>query len=118
MDGIFDGGGTQGSAKLAFTVAKGNVLADVWISFVVGRTTLHVPFEGEYQCTGNECTLKATSTEAVPPLSPTPYFRSGDRLSLHGKPGAGLEGTLQAEGREVFKDQSQEVKYNLKFSKP
>jgi Plasmid pRiA4b ORF-3-like protein len=60
----------------------------------------------------------ATSTEVIPLLSSTPYFRKGDRLLLQGKKNTGFEGSLGAETREVFKDGTLEVKYNLKFFKP
>jgi hypothetical protein len=45
-----------------------------------------------------------------------PIFRSGDRIELSGKSGHTLEGALQPEGREVFKEGNQNVKYALKFS--
>jgi hypothetical protein len=117
-DGTFEGGGTQGAAKLAYSLSSGGALSDTWIAFVVGRTLLYVPFEGEIRCEGEQCKLTATGTETVPLLSSTPYFRKGDRLLLQGKKGAGFEGSLGAETREVFKDGTQEVKYNLKFLKP
>lgn len=117
-DGTFEGGGTQGAAKLAYSFSSGGSLSDAWISFVVGRTLLYVPFEGEFRCEGDQCKLTATCTEVVPLLSPNPYFRKGDRLLLQGKKGGGLEGSLGSETREVFKDGTQEVKYNLKFVKP
>ena len=114
----FRGGGTQGAAKLAYSLSSGGSLSDAWISFVVGRTLLYVPFEGEFRCEGELCKLTATCTETIPLLSSTPYFRKRDRLLLQSKKGAGFEGSLGAETREVFKDGTQEVKYNLKFLKP
>jgi hypothetical protein len=117
-EGTFDGGGTQGAAKLAYSLSDGGSLSDGWISFVVGRTLSYVPFEGEFRCDGELCKLVATCTETIPLLSSTPYFRKGDRLLLQGKKGLSFEGSLGAETREVFKDGTQEVKYNLKFTKP
>ena len=116
-DGTFEGGGTQGAAKLAYSLSEGGSLSDAWISFVVGRTLLYLPFEGELRCEGEQCKLVATCTETIPLLSSIPYFRKGDRLLLQGKKGSGFEGSLGAETREVFKDGTQEVKYNLKFLK-
>jgi hypothetical protein len=117
LDGVFEGGGTQGPLKLAlFAVKQGNG-ADGWLAFNVGRETLYVPFQGEYHCSGNDCHLNATCDESVPPQSPTPYFRSGDRIVLSGKSGSSLEGSLQAAGHEVFNGGgNQTVNYTLKFS--
>jgi hypothetical protein len=117
-DGSFEGGGTQGAAKLAYSFSAGGSLSDAWISFVVGRTLLYVPFEGEFRCDGDQCKLTATCTEVIPLLSSNPYFRKGDRLLLQGKKLGGLDGSLTAETKEVFKDGTQEVKYNLKFVRP
>jgi hypothetical protein len=118
LDGTFEGGGTQGAAKLAYSRSSGGSLSEAWVVFVVGQTLLYVPLEGEFQCEGEQCKIMATSTETIPLLSPTPYFRKGDRLLLQGKRSVGFEGSLGAETREVFKDGTQEVKYNLKFLKP
>lgn len=116
-EGNFDGGGTQGSAKLSYTTSPGANLSDAWVSFSVGRTLLHVPFEGEIRCENEQCKVTATSSESIPLLSATPYFRKGDRLQLQGKNGVGFEGSLGSETREIFKDGTQEVRYNLKFFK-
>ena len=118
MDGVFDGGGAQGSAKLVIETPQEGLHAEGWLAFNIGRTMLYVPYEGEYQCENGDCRLTATATESVPPLSTTSYFRKGDKLSLRGKSIAALEGTLQAGAKEVFKDGTQEVKYNLKFTRP
>ena len=117
MDGVFEGGGTQGSLKLAlFTTKQGNE-ADGWLAFNVGRQMLYVPFQGEYHCSGDKCGLNATCSKSVPPQSATPYFRSGDRIVLSGKASHALEGLLQAAGREVFNGGgNQNVNYTLKFS--
>jgi len=117
-DGTFEGGGTQGASKLAYSISSGGGLSDAWIAFGVGRTLLYVPFEGELRCEGEQCKVTATCTEAIPLLSSTPYFRKGDRLLLQGKKNVAFEGSLGAETREVFKDGTLEVKYNLKFFKP
>jgi hypothetical protein len=117
MDGVFEGGGARGSAKLVLIPSKGASVADGWLAFAVGRTPVFVPFQGDYQCNTNECKLTATCTESIPALSMSPYFRKDDRLVLTGKNEAALEGTLQADAREVFREGNQEVKYNLKFSK-
>jgi hypothetical protein len=114
MEGTFDGGGTQGPLKLAlFTEQTGSV--DGWLAFNVGRETLYVPFLGEYHCAGDSCSLSATCSDMVPSGSPSPYFRRGDRIVLSGKSGHALEGSLQAAGREVFKDGNQNVSYALSF---
>jgi hypothetical protein len=98
LDGVFDGGGAQGSAKLVITTPQEGLHAEGWLAFNIGRAILYVPYDGEYQCENGDCKLIATATESVPPLSTTSYFRKGDKLSLHGKSLAALEGTLQAGG--------------------
>ena len=118
MDGVFDGGGAQGSAKLVVTTLQEGPLAEGWLAFNIGRANLYVPYQGEFRCENGDCRLTATATESVPPLSATSYFRKGDKLFLRGKAVTALEGTLQAGGKEVFKDGTQEVKYNLNFIKP
>ena len=116
MDGTFEGGGTQGAVKLALFAAKQGNIADGWLAFSVGRETLYVPFQGDFQCDGEACTLTATCTESVPPQAPTPYFRKGDRLRLGGKTPRSLDGLIEPAAREVFKDGKQNVRYALKFS--
>jgi hypothetical protein len=116
MEGTFDGGGAQGAVKLAIFAAKQGNAADGWLAFNVGRDMLYIPFQGEYRCGGEDCRLVATCTESVPPQAPNPYFRRGDKIVLNGKPERAFAGVLQAEAREVFKDQNQSVKYELKFS--
>jgi hypothetical protein len=119
MDGVFDGGGTQGTLKLALFAAKQGNIAEGWLAFNVGREILYVPFHGEYRCTGEECRLTATCSETVPPQATNPYFRKGDRISLTGKAGHSMQGSLEAAAREVFKDvkdTNQGVKYSLKFA--
>jgi hypothetical protein len=116
MDGSFEGGGTQGSTKLAlFTTKQGNI-AEGWLSFDVARNTIYMPFQGEYSCVDGKCRLNATCAQSVPPQSLTPYFRKGDKIVLDGKVGGTLEGSLQADSREVFKGGNQSVSYTLKFS--
>jgi hypothetical protein len=92
MDGTFEGGGTQGAVKLALFAAKQGNIADGWLAFNVGREILYVPFQGDFQCDGEACTLSATCTESVPPQASSPYFRKGDRLRLTGKTQRSLEG--------------------------
>lgn len=117
MDGTFDGGGTQGSLRLALFSAKQADVANGWLAFNVGRETLYVPFRGEYRCEGENCRLSAVCSESVPPHTPTPYFRKGDKILLSGKAGRSLEGSLQADAKEIFiADGKQTVKYELKFS--
>jgi hypothetical protein len=116
MDGVFEGGGTQGSLRLALFAAKEGGIVDGWLAFNVGREVLYVPFKGEYRCAGEECKLNAKCTQSVPPQTSNPYFRNGDRIELSGKSGLALEGSLQADSREVFKEGNQTVKYGLKFS--
>jgi hypothetical protein len=118
LDGAFDGGGTQGSAKIAYSLSSGGALTEAWLSFIVGRTVLYVPFEGELHCEGEQCKVTGTCAETIPLLASTPYFRKGDHVALQGKKGLGFDGTLTSETKEVFKDGTQEVKYNLRFSKP
>jgi hypothetical protein len=116
MDGTFEGGGTQGTVKLAVFAAKQGNIADGWLAFNVARETLYVPFQGDFQCEGEACTLSASCTESVPPESPNPYIRKGDRVRLSGKTQRSLEGSIEPAGREVFKDGKQNVRYALKFS--
>jgi hypothetical protein len=117
FEGIFEGGGTQGTVKLSLATTKGGILTEGWLAFLTGRNPLYVPFQGEHRCEGDVCKLTASTTESVPPLSSAPYFRKGDRVLLQGR-GSGFEGTLQADAREVFKEGTQEVRYSLKFAKP
>jgi len=116
MDGSFEGGGTEGSAKFALFSPKEGNFADGWFAFNTGRETLYVPFQGEYHCAAEECRLVATCSQTVPPESSSPYFRKGDRVLLTGGPSHSFEGSLQADSPEVFKDEKQKVKYALKFS--
>ena len=115
MIGNFEGGGTQGTVKLAFTTGSGVDLAEAWLAFVVGINSLFVPFQGEYSCDRDKCKLTATSLESIPVWSPTPYFRKGDRLVLEGKADAELQGSLQPVAREVFREGTKDVQYTLKF---
>src|SRR5262249_37062378 len=116
MDGTFERGGSQGAGRLALFAAKQGSIADGWLAFSVGHEALYVPFQGDFQCDGEACTLTATCTESVPPQAPTPYFRKGDRLRLGGKTQRSLEGLIEPAAREVFKDGKQNVSYALKFS--
>jgi hypothetical protein len=116
MVGNFEGGGTQGSLKLALFSTKQGDEADGWLAFNVGREFIYVPFHGEYRCTGGNCRLNATCSESVPPQSANPYFRSGDKIVLTGQSEQALGGSLQAASREVFKEGNQSVSYTLKFS--
>jgi hypothetical protein len=115
MSGTFEGGGTTGSAKVTIVEAKSST-AEIWVSFVVGGTALYVPFQGEYRCDKDTCSLKGVATENIPVLATAPYFRKGDQVSLSGKRGAGLEGSLNSESKEVFQGGSDEAKYKLKVS--
>jgi hypothetical protein len=117
-DGSFEGGGTQGATRLAFSHPKGNEVAEIWIGFVLSRLQLFVPFEGAIECEGDRCRMAATCTETVPLLSAAPYFRKGDRLTLQGKKDVDFEGSLIAETREVFNGGNQEVRYGMKFKRP
>src|SRR5262249_59335848 len=60
MDGTFEGGGAQGTVKLALFAAKQGNIADGWLAFSVGRETLYVPFQGDFQCDVAPCPLSAT----------------------------------------------------------
>jgi hypothetical protein len=115
ISGTFQGGGTQGSVKLALFAGKQGEEATGWLAFNVGVGALYVPFDGTYRCSSDGCTLNATSSETVPPDSPNPYFRRGDQISLTGKNGGALGGALQAPNQEVFKEGNQSVSYTLKF---
>ena len=117
MDGTFDGGGAQGSLRLALFSGKGPDGATGWLAFDLVRETLYVPFQGEYICDGGNCRLVANSSESVPPYTAVPYFRKGDKILLTGKAGTTLEGSLQADPREKFPNDPQgKIKYDLKFS--
>ena len=50
LSGTFEGGGTKGAVKIKFTTGAGPDLAQAWLTFVVGTTSLYVPFQGEYTC--------------------------------------------------------------------
>jgi hypothetical protein len=113
MSGTFEGGGTTGSAKLTIVEAK-STTAEIWLSFVVGGTALYVPFQGEYRCDKDTCSLKASATDSVPLLVTAPYFRKGDQIVLSGKRNVGLEGSLNSESKEVFQGGKDEAKYKLK----
>lgn len=117
LDGVFEGGGTRGPLKLTIFPPKDGSQAEGWLAFNVGREVLYVPFEGEYRCNGSDCRLTAKCVESIPPQSPSPYFRDGDRIVLAGRSGQALEGSLQAAGQEVFNGAAnQSVNYVLKFS--
>jgi hypothetical protein len=121
MDGVYDGGGRQGSAKLALFHTKQDNLANGWLVFNVGQFSLYVPFQGEYSCDGQDCHLKATCSElvslSVPPQSPRPYFRVGDKIVLNGS-ARSLGGSLEPNVKgETFRNSNQSVvKYSLNFS--
>jgi hypothetical protein len=115
MEGKYDGGGTRGSLRLALFTAKQTAEADGWLEFNIGREFLYVPFHGEYTCANDGCRLSATCTQSVPPQASAPYFRSGDRIVLSGNQHQALEGSLEADSQEVFKEGNQNVRYELKF---
>ncbi len=116
MDGSYEGGGAQGAVKLAIFAVKQGSAAYGWLAFTVRNEALYVPFSGDYRCKADECRLSAACTQPVPLEVQNPYFRSGDLIALSGKGGQTLEGSLQAAGREVFKEGKQNVVYTLKFS--
>lgn len=116
MRGIFEGAGSaRGSVKLALVTRKDSA-ARAWLTFVLGTGSLAVPFEGEYSCGKDECTLKARALENIPIQSTTPYFRKDDQLVLSGTLEGEYEGEITPAGREVFdaKD-GKDVRYLLKF---
>src|SRR5262249_49074692 len=111
MEGMFEGGGTQGSLRLAlFTAAQGNI-ANSWLAFSLARDVLYVHFQGEYRCEAEDCRLNATCSESIPPSSANPYFRRGDKIVLSRKGTESFQGAIEAAGREVFKGGNQIVKY-------
>jgi hypothetical protein len=117
--GTFDGGGIRGSAKI--NLSTGEKSANSWLTFVVGANSLFVPIEGDYSCNAEACELKGRVVENVPLLSPTPYFRKGDKLTLTGKRGEKLVGSLSSEAKEVFQQEpgnqkGEDVKYNMEFA--
>jgi hypothetical protein len=116
MDGTYEGGGAQGAVKLVLFTVKQGAAAYGWLAFTVRGEAVYVPFSGDFNCKVNECRLAASSTQNVPLESQNPYFRIGDQIVLGGKNGQSLDGSLQAAGREVFKDIKQNVSYALKFS--
>lgn len=119
MNGSFEGvDGTSGSAKFALFPARQGDVADGWVVFEVGREVLYVPYQGTYRCEDKACNLAAVASESVPPYTSTPYFRKGDKITLTGKPGVGLTGSLQADPREKFDNGKSSIKYDLKFSMP
>jgi hypothetical protein len=103
MGGTFNGGGAEGAARLTIVKDDTAAASEAWLNFVVGANTLYVPFQGEYSCSGDKCTLSALATENIPVGSATPYFRKGDKLSLAGKIGGDLDGKIQPAAPEVFK---------------
>lgn len=116
MNGSFEGiDGTSGTAKLAVFPATQRDVADGWVVFDVGREVLYVPYQGTYRCEEKGCNLAAVASESVPPYTSMPYFRKGDKIALTGKPGGGLEGSLQADPREKFDNGRSNIKYDLKF---
>jgi hypothetical protein len=117
LEGAFEGGGSQGAARISFSEPT-NAQTVGWITFVVGRNQLYLPFEGLRECEGEQCKISANASESIPPLAPSPYFRKGDRIILQGKKDVQLEGSLTSEAKEVFKEGNQEAKYTLKFQKP
>jgi hypothetical protein len=116
-EGTYEGGGAQGAVKLVLFTVKEGAAAYGWLAFAVRGEAVYVPFSGEFRCKGDECRLAATCTQTVPLDSQNPYFRSRDQIVLSGKNSQLLEGSLQAAGREVFKDVKQNVSYALRFSR-
>jgi hypothetical protein len=117
LEGTFEGGNSQGSARIFYsTPSKSQTVG--WVTFVVGRSQLYLPFDGSLECEGELCKLSASASESVPPMLQSPYFRQGDRISLQGKKDISFEGSLKTEAKEVFKEGNQEAKYNLKFQRP
>jgi hypothetical protein len=117
--GTFDGGGIKGSTKLSLSQAREKTTS-MWLTFVVGANSLYVPIEGEYSCSAEACDVKGTVVENIPFLSPTPYFRKGDKFTLAGKRGEKLLGALSSEAKEVFKEENgsqkaEDVKYKMEF---
>jgi hypothetical protein len=117
LEGSFEGGNSQGAARISYSAPSASQ-AIGWLTFVIGRNQLYLPFEGSLDCEGEQCRLSASAGESVPPLAQSPYFRKGDRITLQGKKDSRFEGTLTSEAKEVFKDGNQEAKYTLKFQKP
>ncbi|MGJ5081732.1 hypothetical protein [Bradyrhizobium sp. HKCCYLS3013] len=117
LEGTFEGGNSQGLARIFYsTPSKSQTVG--WITFVVGRNQLYLPFEGSLECEGEQCKLSANASESVPPMTQSPYFRKGDRINLHGKKDISFEGSLKTEAKEVFREGNQEAKYTLRFQKP
>jgi hypothetical protein len=117
LEGTFEGGNSQGAARISYTAP--NLSETVgWVTFVLGRNQLYLPFEGSMECEGEQCKLSANASESVPLLAQSPYFRKGDRISLQGKKDTRFEGSVTTESKEVFKEGNQEAKYTLKFQKP
>jgi hypothetical protein len=114
--GTFEGGGTKGAAKLRVTQVRGVPASDVWVTFIAGSSSLHVPFEGNYTCANDTCTIKATCLENIPFGSTSPYFRKGDNLTLTGKMNGKLEGAVKSEAPETFKDGAGDARYTVVFS--
>ena len=117
LEGTFEGGNSQGAARISYSAPSAAQTVG-WVTFVIGRIQLYLPFEGSLDCEGEQCKLSGNASESVPPLAQLPYFRKGDRITLVGKKDARLEGSLTSEAKEVFKDGNQEAKYILKFQKP
>lgn len=117
LEGTFEGGNSQGLARIFYsTPSKSQTVG--WITFVVGRNQLYLPFEGSLECEGEQCKLSANASESVPPMTQSPYFRKGDRINLQGKKDISFEGSLKTEAKEVFREGNQEAKYTLRFQKP
>ncbi len=117
LEGTFEGGNSQGLARIFYsTPSKSQTVG--WVTFVVGRNQLYLPFEGSLECEGEQCKLSANASESVPPMTQSPYFRKGDRINLQGKKDISFEGSLKTEAKEVFREGNQEAKYTLRFQKP
>jgi hypothetical protein len=117
LEGTFEGGNSQGAARISYS-APTTAQTIGWVTFVIGRNQLYLPFEGSLECEGEQCKLSGSASESVPPLAQSPYFRKGDRIILQGKKDTRFEGSLTSEAKEVFKDGNQEARYTLKFQKP
>jgi hypothetical protein len=113
IKGNFEGGGGQGPAAISLRTLKNTSAKEGWLTFLVGTNSFYIPFQGEHTCKEDECRLGANVLENVPSWAAAPYFRKNDRLTLSGKAGGELIGTLQPATKEVFKGGPAEVQYKL-----
>jgi hypothetical protein len=65
LEGTFEDGNSQGAARIFYSAPNAAQTVG-WVTFVIGRTQLYLPFEGSLDCEGEQCKLLANASESFP----------------------------------------------------